>query len=75
MNEFHHWLPTGYYLDLSEPDLHILKRPDGSMVYTFFPEAATRATLQQTAVADYREQNGRSKDPEHGVHLLLPARN
>jgi hypothetical protein len=75
MHKFYRWLPEGYYLDLSEPDLHILKRPDGSMVYTFFPEAATRAKLQQTANVDYREQNANSTDPKPLVHSLPPMRN
>lgn len=59
-HKFHSWFPSGYYLDLSEPNLRILKRPDGSMVAAFLPEAANKATLQRTADADYQK---RSNDP------------
>ena len=73
MREFYRWFPTGYYLDLSEPNLYILKRPDGSMVYTFFPESAKRETLQRTAHEDYREQNQNSPDPDDNVQSSLGA--
>lgn len=53
MRRFYSWLPTDYYVDLSEPDLRILKRPDNSMVAAFLPEFATREKLQRTADSDY----------------------
>lgn len=62
MHEFYRWLPSGYYMDLSEPNMQILKRPDGSMVAAFFPESAKRETLKQTAHEDYRNRNGNSAD-------------
>ena len=67
MRKFYSWFPPDYYLDLSEPDLHILRRPDGSMVTAFLPELAQRETLQRTAHKDYRKQNGNLLDPVPGI--------
>ncbi|MGB3632427.1 MAG: hypothetical protein WA982_00150 [Rubrobacteraceae bacterium] len=67
MRKFYRWFPSGYYLDLSEPDLHILKRPDDSMVAAFFPEAAEKETLQRTAHEDYWEQSENLTNSEPNV--------
>lgn len=60
----YHRFPSGYYLDLSEPHLRILKRSDSSMVAAFFPEMATKETLRRAAAADYEATLRREFPPE-----------
>lgn len=63
-HKFHSWFPSGYYLELSEPNLRILKRPDDSMVAAFFPETANKAILQRTANEDYQKRSNDPTQPE-----------
>lgn len=62
-HKFHSWFPSGYYLDLSEPNLRTLKRPDDSMVAAFLPEAANKAILQRTANEDYLKRSTNPTQP------------
>jgi hypothetical protein len=46
-------LPTHYYLDESDPDVLVLRRPDGTFVAAFSAEGATREGLLEAAKEDY----------------------
>jgi hypothetical protein len=46
-------LPTHYYLDESDPDVLVLRRPDGTFVASFSAEGATREGLLEAAKEDY----------------------
>jgi hypothetical protein len=46
-------LPTHYYLDESDPDVVVLRRPDGTFVAAFSAEGATREGLLEAAKEDY----------------------
>jgi hypothetical protein len=46
-------LPTHYYLDGSDPDVLVLRRPDGTFVAAFSAEGATREGLLEAAKEDY----------------------
>lgn len=50
------WLPPGYFLDRSDPELLILRRPDGSFVAAFSARGATREGIRQAAEADARHR-------------------
>ena len=62
---FFGWLPPGYYLDTSEPNLRLLKRFDGATVRAFLPELGTKEELQQTAISDYRGQGDQGNNGGH----------
>ena len=42
-------LPPGYSLDESDPDVVILRRPDGTTVAVFSASGATPESIQQAA--------------------------
>lgn len=44
-----------YYLDESDPDIGILRRPDGSFVAAFSASGATREGIVEAAKEDYRK--------------------
>ena len=46
------WLPPGYFLDRSDPELLILRRPDGSFVAAYSARGATRKGIRQAAEED-----------------------
>ena len=46
-------LPAQYYLDESDPDVLVLRRPDGTFVAAFSAEGATREGLLEAAKEDY----------------------
>jgi hypothetical protein len=46
-------LPPGYRLDRSDPDVWVLRRPEGWMVAHFSAQGATREAIEQTAWEDY----------------------
>lgn len=47
-------LPPGYHLDVSDPDILFLRRPDGRIVAAFSARGATHDGIAETAWADYR---------------------
>ncbi len=47
------WLPSGYWLDESDTDFVVLRRPDGSKVATFSAMGATIESIRETAAQDY----------------------
>jgi hypothetical protein len=49
------WLPKfDYYLDVSDPDVLILRRQDGTFVAAFSAQGATREGILEAASEDYR---------------------
>jgi hypothetical protein len=46
-------LPTGYWLDRSDPDVWALRRPEGWMVAHFSARGAAKEAMEQTAWEDY----------------------
>ena len=47
------YLPPGYRLDRSDPDLWALRRPEGWVVAYFSARGATRETIEETAWEDH----------------------
>ena len=43
-----------YYLDESDPDIMILRRQDDSFVAAFSAEGATKESIRESAMEDYR---------------------
>jgi hypothetical protein len=43
-----------YFLDVSDPDVFILRRQDGAFVAAFSPNGATEERVRQAATEDYR---------------------
>jgi hypothetical protein len=50
-------LPSGYSLDLSDPDVLVLRCPRGTAVAHFSARGATAEAIEQEARMHYREQN------------------
>jgi hypothetical protein len=50
-------LPPGYSLDLSDPDVLVLRCPDGEAVARFSAQGATAEAIEQEARMHYRERN------------------
>jgi hypothetical protein len=50
-------LPSGYYLDLSDPDVSVLRCPHGTAVARFSAQGATAEAIEREAKMHYREQN------------------
>jgi hypothetical protein len=50
-------LPSGYSLDLSDPDVLVLRCPDGEAVARFSAQGATAEAIEQEARTHYRERN------------------
>jgi hypothetical protein len=50
-------LPPGYTLDLSDPDVLVLRCPDGTAIARFSAQGATAEAIEQEAMADYKERN------------------
>jgi hypothetical protein len=46
-------LPPGYRLDMSDPDVLALRRPEGWVVAYFSVRGATKEAVEQTAWEDY----------------------
>lgn len=53
------YIPPGYRLDESDPDILILRRKDGTAIAHFSPQGATREAIEQAAREDHetREEN------------------
>ncbi|CAN5890644.1 hypothetical protein BH23ACT11_BH23ACT11_29270 [soil metagenome] len=63
VGRFYAWLPPGYYVDGTVPKLQVLRRPDGSVVVAFFPEAAMAEEIWHAADIDFR----RRQEPIEGT--------
>jgi hypothetical protein len=50
-------LPPGYSLDLSDPDVLVLRCPHGTAVARFSAQGATAEAIEQEARMHYRERN------------------
>jgi hypothetical protein len=46
------WISKDYYMDVSNPELFVLKRKEGLHIAWFPPERATRQAILQTIVKD-----------------------
>jgi hypothetical protein len=55
-------LPPGYRLDMSDPDVLALRRPEGWVVVHFSARGATRVAIEETASEDY-EGTGEEEYP------------
>ena len=47
-------LPSSYYLDESDTDIVVLRRQDGSFVAAFSAQGATKESIREAAIEDYR---------------------
>jgi hypothetical protein len=50
-------LPPGYSLDLSDPDVLVLRCPRGTAIARFSARGATAEAIEREARMHYREQN------------------
>ena len=50
-------LPPGYSLDRSDPDVLVLRCPDGTVVARFSAQGATLEAIEREARNDYKERN------------------
>jgi hypothetical protein len=50
-------LPPGYSLDLSDPDVLVLRCPDGTAIARFSAQGATAEAIEREARTHYRERN------------------
>ena len=50
-------LPSGYSLDLSDPDVLVLRSPQGTAVARFSARGATPEAIEHEARTHYRERN------------------
>jgi hypothetical protein len=53
-------LPPGYSLDRSDPDVLVLRSPDGAAVAHFSAWGVTAEAIEREARTHYREQNQRA---------------
>jgi hypothetical protein len=49
-------LPPGYRLDRSDPDVWMLRQPEGWVVAYFSAQGATREAIEEAAWEDYRAE-------------------
>ena len=50
-------LPPGYTLDLSDPDVLVLRGPHGEAITRFSARGATAEAIEREARKDHRERN------------------
>jgi hypothetical protein len=50
-------LPPGYSLDHSDPDVLVLRSPDGTAIARFSAQGATAEAIEREARMHYRERN------------------
>jgi hypothetical protein len=50
-------LPPGYSLDRSDPDVLVLRCPNGTTIARFSAQGATAEAIEQEARTHYRERN------------------
>jgi hypothetical protein len=54
MHDAPHWLPTGYAVDILDPDALILRRDDSSLVAASSSRGSTPESIRHTAEEDRR---------------------
>jgi hypothetical protein len=54
------YLPPGYYLDRSDPEVLVLRRGEGSVVARFSAPGYLAESVEQEAWEDHRQRNKRS---------------
>jgi hypothetical protein len=69
MRESYIWLPQGYRLDTSDPDVWFLNRADGTTAAAFCPEITTGEALLRAAVADLDSTSGYTRRTGQGLRL------
>jgi hypothetical protein len=50
-------LPPGYSLDRSDPEVLVLRSPEGTAIARFSAQGATAEAIEQEARRHYRERN------------------
>ena len=73
MRESYIWLPLGYRLDTSDPDVWFLNRADGTTAAAFCPEITTGEALLRAAVADLDSNSGYPRRTGQGLSLRRDA--
>ena len=64
-NELHvMYLPPGYYLDRSDPEVLILRSPEGEFVARFSAPGYLAESVEQQAWEDHRQRNMRRPPPK-----------
>jgi hypothetical protein len=64
-NELHEmYLPPGYYLDRSDPEVLILRSPEGEFVARFSAPGYLAESVEQQAWEDHRQRNMRRPSPK-----------
>jgi hypothetical protein len=64
-NELHEmYLPPGYYLDRSDPEVLILRSPEGEFVARFSAPGYLAESVEQQAWEDHRQRNMRRPPPK-----------
>ena len=51
-------LPSGYWLDRSDPDVWTLRRPEGWVVAHFSARGAAKEAIEQVAWEDHEDKGG-----------------
>jgi hypothetical protein len=64
------WLPSGYVLDILDPEVVILRREDGSMVGPFSTAGATPVSIRHAAD---RDMDGLHTSSNGGSSPTTPA--
>jgi hypothetical protein len=57
------YLPPGYYLDRSDPEVLVLRRGEGSVVARFSAPGYLGESVEQEAWEDHRQRNIERRDP------------
>ncbi len=57
------YLPPGYYLDRSDPEVLVLRRGEGSVVARFSAPGYLAESVEQEAWEDHRQRNTEEKKP------------
>jgi hypothetical protein len=50
-------LPPGYSLERSDPEVLVLRCPDGTVAARFSAQGVTTEAIEREAIADYKERN------------------
>jgi hypothetical protein len=57
------YLPPGYYLDRSDPEVLVLRRGEGSVVARFSAPGYLAESVEQEAWEDHRQRNIERRSP------------
>jgi len=66
-------LPPGYVLDASDPDVLVLRRPDGSSVAAFSARGADPSELRRAAEEDRRNLAAGDESPTNALRKTRTA--